>query len=103
MVGVAGQPVVMSKGPGEGAAGADWRRIPAGLFIDASDISHIAASESRNPVGYGYNPDAGATSGAEGIWVDRGGMIYGARVKERPVARHIRVKSRANCPKGRAR
>jgi NHL repeat len=92
---------------------------PSGLYIDKKDILYSADSESRRPVGYGYNPgwqrgirigsvktgkvtafipdpdpdpDKGATSGAEGIWVDRDGVIYGAQVKERTVARHIRVK-----------
>jgi sugar lactone lactonase YvrE len=98
-----------------------WQQFgrPSGLFIDANDILYSADSESRNPVGYGYNPgwqrgirigsvrdgrvtafipdpdpnpDAGATSGAEGIWVGRDGVIYGAQVKERAVARHIRMK-----------
>ena len=92
---------------------------PSGLFIDQNDMLYSGDSESRRPVGYGYNPgwqrgirigsvkdgkvtafipdpdpnpDAGATSGAEGLWVDRNGVIYGAQVKERTVARHIRVK-----------
>jgi sugar lactone lactonase YvrE len=92
---------------------------PSGLFIDRNDILYSADSESRNPVGYGYNPgwqrgirigsvkdgkvtafipdpdpapDAGATSGAEGLWVDKAGIIYGAQVKERTVVRHIRMK-----------
>jgi sugar lactone lactonase YvrE len=92
---------------------------PSGLFIDKNDMLYSGDSESRRPVGYGYNPgwqrgirigsvkdgkvtafipdpdpnpDAGATSGAEGLWVDRNGIIYGAQVKERTVARHIRVK-----------
>ncbi len=92
---------------------------PSGLFIDANDMLYSADSESRRPVGYGYNPgwvrgirigsvrdgkvtafipdpepepDKGATSGAEGIWVGRDGVIYGAQVKERTVARHIQVK-----------
>jgi sugar lactone lactonase YvrE len=92
---------------------------PSGLFIDQNDIMYSGDSESRRPVGYGYNPgwqrgirigsvkdgkvtafipdpdpnpDGGATSGAEGLWVDKAGVIYGAQVKERTVARHIRVK-----------
>ena len=92
---------------------------PSGLFIDANDIMYSGDSESRRPVGYGYNPgwqrgirigsvkdgkvtafipdpdpnpDGGATSGAEGLWVDKAGVIYGAQVKERTVARHIRAK-----------
>lgn len=92
---------------------------PSGLYIDQNDIMYSADSESRRPVGYGYNPgwqrgirigsvkdgkvtafipdsepdpDKYATSNAEGIWVDRNGVIYGAQVKERLVARHIRAK-----------
>lgn len=92
---------------------------PSGLFIDKNDILYSADSESRRPVGYGYNPgwqrgirigsvkdgkvtafipdtdpnpDGGATSNAEGITVDRNGVIYGAQVKERLVARHVPVK-----------
>ncbi len=88
---------------------------PSGIFIDANDILYSADSESRRPVGYGFNPgwkrgirigsartgkvtafipdpepnpDAGATSDAEGITVDRNGVIYGAQVKEQLVARH---------------
>ncbi|WP_353216242.1 peptidyl-alpha-hydroxyglycine alpha-amidating lyase family protein [Sandarakinorhabdus sp.] len=89
---------------------------PSGLFIDKNDMLYSADSESRRPVGYGYNPgwqrgirigsvkngkvtafipdpdpnpDAGATSGAEGITVGPDGVIYGAQVKERTVARHL--------------
>ncbi len=92
---------------------------PSGLFIDKNDMLYSADSESRRPVGYGYNPgwqrgirigsvkdgkvtafipdtdpdpDKGATSNAEGITVDRNGVIYGAQVKERLVARHVPVK-----------
>jgi sugar lactone lactonase YvrE len=91
---------------------------PSGLYIDANDILYSADSESRRPVGYGYNPgwqrgirigsvrngkvtafiadpepdpDKYATSGPEGIWVGRDGTIYGAQVKERTVARHMRA------------
>ena len=92
---------------------------PSGLFIDANDMLYSGDSESRIPAGYGYNPgwkrgirigsvkdgkvtafipdpdaepDKGATSGAEGIWVDKAGVIHGAQVKERTVVRHMRVK-----------
>jgi sugar lactone lactonase YvrE len=92
---------------------------PSGLFIDANDIMYSGDSESRRPVGYGYNPgwqrgirigsvkdgkvtafipdpdadpDKSATSGAEGLWVDKAGIIYGAQVKERTVARHLPTK-----------
>ncbi len=90
---------------------------PSGLYIDQNDVLYSTDSESRRPVGYGYNlgwqrgirigsvkdgkvtafipdaepnPDAGATSGAEGIWVGKDGTIYGAQVKERTIARHTK-------------
>lgn len=92
---------------------------PSGVFIDRNDIMYVADSESRVPYGYGHNPgwkrgirigsvrdgvvrafipdlepdpDSGATSGAEGIWADRAGVIYGAQVKERVVARYAKAK-----------
>ena len=88
---------------------------PSGIFIDKNDILYVADSESRSPNGYGYHPgwkrgirvgrlsdgqvtafipdrdptpDTGATSGAEGIWVDPNGVIYGAQVKEKSVFRY---------------
>lgn len=88
---------------------------PSGIFIDSKDRLYSTDSESRRPVGYGYNPgwkrgirvgsaatgqvtafipdpepepDKGATSGAEGIWVDKQGRIYGAQVKEKAVVRY---------------
>ncbi|WP_439533048.1 c-type cytochrome [Polymorphobacter sp.] len=98
---------------------ASWLQFgrPSGVFIDENDMLYVADSESRSPVGYGYNPafkrgirvgsvkdgvvrafipdlepnpDSGATSGAEGIWADGKGVIYGAQVKERVVARYTR-------------
>jgi sugar lactone lactonase YvrE len=90
---------------------------PSGIAIDRNDILYSADSESRRPVGYGYNPgwqrgirigsartgkvtafipdtdpdpDKGATSGAEGIAADAKGVIYGAQVKERNVVRYTR-------------
>ncbi|MEI6484759.1 MAG: peptidyl-alpha-hydroxyglycine alpha-amidating lyase family protein [Sphingomonadales bacterium] len=92
---------------------------PSGLFIDANDMIYSGDSESRRPVGYGYNPgwqrgirigsvkdgkvtafipdpepnpDGFATSGAEGLWVGKDGVIYGAQVKEKTVVRHLPVK-----------
>jgi sugar lactone lactonase YvrE len=89
---------------------------PSGLFIDKNDVLYSADSESRNPIGYGFNPgwkrgirigdaktgkvtafipdadpnpDAGATSGAEGMWVDNG-TVYAGKVKERAVTRFVR-------------
>lgn len=90
---------------------------PSGIAIDRNDVLYSADSESRNPVGYGYNPgwqrgirigsartgkvtafipdldpepDKGATSGAEGIAVDKNGIVYGAQVKEKNVVRYNR-------------
>lgn len=90
---------------------------PSGLYIDKDDILYSADSESRVPEGYGHNPgwkrgirigsvkdgivrafipdpnpepDKSATSSAEGIWVDRNGVIYGAQVREKLVARHAK-------------
>ncbi|WP_416908483.1 MAG: peptidyl-alpha-hydroxyglycine alpha-amidating lyase family protein [Polymorphobacter sp.] len=92
---------------------------PSGIYIDANDVLYSADSESRRPVGYGFNPgwkrgirigsaitgkvtafiadpepepDRYATSSAEGIWVDRSGVIYGAQVKERSVIRYFRAR-----------
>jgi sugar lactone lactonase YvrE len=89
---------------------------PSGVFIDAGDRLYVTDSESRSPVGYGYNPgwkrgirigsastgkvaafipdgesepDKGATSGAEGMWVGGDGTIYGGTVKERRVVRFV--------------
>lgn len=90
---------------------------PSGMFIDGKDVLYVADSESRAPEGYGHhpgwargirigsartgvvtafildtepNPDKGATSGAEGIWVDGHGLIYGAQVLQRTVVRYQR-------------
>ena len=90
---------------------------PSGLYIDKNDILYSADSESREPEGYGHNPgwkrgirigsvkdgivqsfiadthpnpDAFATTNAEGIWADDNGVIYGAQVGERTVARYTR-------------
>ena len=100
-----------------------WRQFgrPSGLYIDARDILYAADSESRTPPGYGYHPgwargirigsvrdgrvtafipdtapdpDKAATSGPEGIWVDRQGVIYGARVLQKGVARYVRKPAR---------
>ena len=103
----------------EGILLGSWTQFgrPSGLFVDHNDVLYSTDSESRTPAGYGYhpgwkrgirigsvrdgrvtafipdpepNPDLGATSGAEGIWVDRNGVIYGAQVKEKLVARHVK-------------
>jgi len=90
---------------------------PSGLYIDKKDTLYSADSESREPEGYGHNPgwkrgirigsvkdgvvrefipdthpnpDAFATSNAEGIWADDNGVIYGAQVGERVIARYTK-------------
>ncbi len=90
---------------------------PSGIYIDKHDVLYVTDSESRAPMGYGYNPDwkrgirvgslkdgvvtafipdtdpnpdAGATSGAEGIWADDKGVIYGAQVEQKAVVRYTR-------------
>lgn len=90
---------------------------PSGIYIDKNDILYSADSESRAPEGYGHHPgwkrgirigsvedgivrafipdtepepDKGATSGAEGIWADANGVVYGAQVKERQVVRYVK-------------
>jgi len=90
---------------------------PSGLYIDKADMLYSADSESRSTAGYGHNPgwkrgirigsakdgkviafipdpnpdpDQSATSSAEGIWVDANGVIYGAQVREKLVARHVK-------------
>jgi len=95
---------------------------PSGVFIDRNDVIYVTDSESRTPVGYGHhpgwkrgirvgsartgqvaafipdtdpNPDAGATSGAEGIWVDPHGVIYGAQVEQKAVVRYTRAPGRS--------
>ncbi len=94
---------------------------PSGLYIDRADILYVADSESRAPEGYGHhpgwkrgirigsartgevtafipdtepNPDKGATSGAEGIWVDNHGVVYGAQVQQKAIVRYTRPAAR---------
>lgn len=92
---------------------------PSGLFIDRSDVLYATDSESRTGKDYGHNPgwqrgirigsvrdgqviafipETGAdpeteyTSGSEGVWVDREGVIYGAQVLQKSVVRYTRAK-----------
>lgn len=94
---------------------ATWTQFgrPSGLFIDGNDVLYATDSESntrRNPgwrrgiyigsVRDGWvtafipdpepNPDASATSGAEGVAVDAAGAIYGAEVGPRTLRKYIR-------------
>ena len=87
---------------------------PSGVYIDAKDNLYVADSESREAEGYGHhpgwkrgirvgsartgritafipdtetNPEKTATSGPEGIWADRDGVIYAAQVFQKSVLR----------------
>ena len=90
---------------------------PSGVYIDGKDVLYVADSESRTPQGYGFHPgwkrgirvgsartgkvdyfipdtfatpDASATSGAEGIWADKNGVIYGAQVQQKAIVRYVK-------------
>ena len=94
---------------------ATWTQFgrPSGLYVDRNDYLYSADSESntrRNPgwkrgirignVRDGWvvafipdpepMPDGSATSGAEGVAVDRRGNIYGAEVGPRMLRKHVR-------------
>jgi DNA-binding beta-propeller fold protein YncE len=93
---------------------ATWTQFgrPSGLFIDSDDVLFATDSESntrRNPgwrrgiyigsVRDGWvtafipdpepNPDASATSGAEGVAVDARGNVYGAEVGPTTLRRYV--------------
>lgn len=103
----------------EGTLLDSWTQFgrPSGLYIDGGDVLYVADSESREPEGYGHHPgwqrgirigsvadgkvttfipdptpdvDKKETSGAEGIWVDGDGVIYGAEVFRRTITRYVR-------------
>jgi sugar lactone lactonase YvrE len=98
---------------------AAWKQFsrPSGIYVDADDLLYVTDSESTDKKGYGYNPafqrgmrigsaktgevtafipdpDMGHadpdTSAAEGVWVDRDGVIYGAEVGPKAVIRYVR-------------
>jgi mono/diheme cytochrome c family protein/sugar lactone lactonase YvrE len=91
---------------------------PSGIYIDKSDVIYVTDSESRAPEGYGHhpgwkrgirvgsartghvaafipdteaNPDKQSTSGAEGVWADGKGAVFGTRVLEKGVVRYVRA------------
>jgi mono/diheme cytochrome c family protein len=91
---------------------------PSGISIDKHDMLYVTDSESRDAPGlYGHHPgwkrgirigsvhdgivtafipdtdprpDAGSTSGGEGIWADDKGVVYGAQVEQKSIVRYIR-------------
>jgi sugar lactone lactonase YvrE len=92
---------------------------PSGVYVDGDDTLYVTDSESRRPEGYGHHPgwkrgvrigdtrtgqvrafipdddpdpDSKATSGGEGIWVDRTGAVYVAEVGQKAVVRFVRKK-----------
>ena len=96
-----------------------WHQFgrPSGCFIDRDDILYVTDSESRNAPGYGHHagwkrgirigsvkdgvvtdfipdddphPDAGTTSGGEGIWADGKGAVYSAQVEQKRVVKYVR-------------
>ena len=98
---------------------AEWKQFgrPSGVYIDRNDMLYVADSEaqSRDANAYGYNPGvkrgirigsaktgivtafipdpsdgAGGTSAAEGVAVDRDGVVYGAEVGPRALKRYVR-------------
>jgi len=90
---------------------------PSGIAIDKHDILYATDSESRTAPGqYGHhpgwkrgirivsvhdgivtafipdtdpNPDAGSTSGGEGIGVDAKGVVYSAQVEQKAIVRYV--------------
>jgi len=99
----------------EGKFLAEWKQFsrPSGIYIDRNDIMYVSDSESntkRNPgwkrgirVGSAKdgsltafipdpepNPDASATSGAEGVAADANGNVYGAEVGPRALKKYVR-------------
>ena len=90
---------------------------PSGVYIDDNDVLYVADSESqsRDANAYGYNPGvkrgmrlgnartltptgfipdpsdgAGGTSAAEGVAVDKNGVVYGAEVGPRALKRYVK-------------
>ena len=103
----------------EGKLLASWKQFgrPSGIFIDRNDIMYVADSESRSdnkPDEYGYNPGVnrgirygsvkdgkvmgfipdpapkGGSSAAEGVAVDRDGVVYGAEVGPRDMKKYVK-------------
>jgi hypothetical protein len=99
----------------EGKFLAEWKQFgrPSGIYIDRNDVLYVSDSESntkRNPgwkrgirIGSARdgsltafipdpepNPDASATSGAEGVAADADGVVYGAEVGPKALKRYVK-------------
>ena len=103
----------------EGAYIAEYKQFgrPSGVYIDKDDNLFVADSESqsRDANAYGYNPGvkrglrfgnsktgvvagfvpdpsdgSGGTSAAEGVAVDKNGVVYGAEVGPRALKRYVK-------------
>jgi sugar lactone lactonase YvrE len=82
---------------------------PSGVYIDKNDIMYVADSESNDNFSYGYHPGwrngirigsvkdgivsafipvEGIRGGAEGVWADGKGNVYGAEVQQRRIVRY---------------
>jgi len=98
-----------------------WKQFsrPSGMFIDKNDILYVTDSESTDKEGYGYNPGwkrgirigsakdgvvtafisdpliptgaLPATSAAEGVAVDKDGVVYGAEVGSKSLKRYVKA------------
>jgi sugar lactone lactonase YvrE len=90
---------------------------PSGIAIDRNDAMYVTDSESRDAPGYGHHsgwkrgirigslkdgavsdfipntdpsPDAGSTSGGEGIWADGKGAVYSAQVAQKMIVKYVK-------------
>jgi sugar lactone lactonase YvrE len=90
---------------------------PSGIAIDRNDVLYVTDSESRDAAGYGHHPgwkrgvrigslkdgvvtdfipdtdpdpNAGTTSGGEGIWADGRGAVYVAQVEQKAIVKYIK-------------
>lgn len=100
----------------EGRFLAEWKQFgrPSGLYIDKNDVLYVADSESNARQNPGWkrgirigsardgtvtafipdpitNPDAVATSGAEGVAADAQGNVYGAEVGPRGLKKYAKA------------
>jgi DNA-binding beta-propeller fold protein YncE len=103
----------------DGAFIDQWTQFsrPSGLYIDKNDVIYVSDSESREKSGYGNHPgwkrgirvgsakdgtvaafipdtdpdpEAKATTGAEGVVADASGAIYGAEVGQKDVKKYVK-------------